>query len=549
LPDGITSIGDGAFSGCTSLVTVDLSNCTGLTSIGNGAFKGAFKGCTSLALISLPDGITSIGDYAFSGCTSLALTSLPESLTSIGVSAFDSCTSLALTSLPNGITTIGAGAFDSCTSLVTVDLSNCTGLTSIGNVTFKGCTSLALTSLPDGITNIGIYAFEGCSSLSTIEFINNATLTTIGQQAFSGCSALETIDFTNCTALTNIGNNAFQGVGTATNNGVTISFKDCAGVTSLNNTFRNAKVKSVDLRGTSIEAIPNSFFFFGNNTTLESVLLPSTVKTIGTSAFRSQMSLANVNFGELTSLESIGDNAFNGCDHLTEIDFSSSILEQVGASAFANCYSITAIKLPASVTSIGNKAFFACPNLTEIEATGSATLGTSVFSPSDYVPSGVNVFYNYYLDGTYHSYEVPIRTTLTGDADWFDTYDFKGDYRVMGDYTVTLPMSIELKYNGTDFGTTEYEVANDTNDWPIMVSLWDTSNPYHSGSLNMSDESGHTIKLLSSDITYNTDWSDSVGKFTDKTGEKTITFTSNEVITSEIAYTGSLTFKTGIIVE
>ena len=398
----------------------------------------------------------------------------------------------------------------------------------------------------DNLTRIGDYAFEGCSSLSTIEFINNATLTTIGQQAFSGCSALETIDFTNCTALTNIGNNAFQGVGTATNNGVTISFKDCAGITSLNNTFINAKVKSVDLRGTSIEAIPNSFFFFGNNTTLESVLLPSTVKTIGTSAFRSQMSLANVNFGELTSLESIGDNAFNGCDHLTEIDFSPSILEQIGTSAFANCYSITAIKLPSSVISIGDKAFYACPNLTEIEATGSATLGTSVFSPSDYVPSGVNVFYNYFLDGTYHSYEVPIRTTLTGDADWFDTYDFKGDYRVMGDYTVTLPMSIELEYDGENFGNASYSVDNNTNNWPVVVTPWDSNSASTSGKITLTDTEGNKLILKSTDITYSTDYTTNAQIFETGENEKVITFTPQTTPTKEASYIGELTFKTAI---
>ena len=67
-----------------------------------------FYGCTSLALMSLPEGLTSIGGSAFSGCTSLALTSLPDGVTSIGGGAFANCTNLALMSLPEGLTSIGA---------------------------------------------------------------------------------------------------------------------------------------------------------------------------------------------------------------------------------------------------------------------------------------------------------------------------------------------------------------------------------------------------------------------------------------------------------
>ena len=104
----------------------------------------AFYYCGSLGRltsISLPDGLTSIGNQAFSGCESLALTSLPDGLTSIGDYTFYKCTSLALTSLPHGLTSIEEG-------------------------TFFFCTSLALTSLPDGCTSIGYQAFGGgCASL------------------------------------------------------------------------------------------------------------------------------------------------------------------------------------------------------------------------------------------------------------------------------------------------------------------------------------------------------------------------------------------------
>ena len=75
------------------------------------------RGCTSLALISLPDGLTSIGDYAFYECSSLSLTSLPDGLTGIGDDAFNNCAYLTLTILPDGLISIGNYAFVGCASL------------------------------------------------------------------------------------------------------------------------------------------------------------------------------------------------------------------------------------------------------------------------------------------------------------------------------------------------------------------------------------------------------------------------------------------------
>ena len=149
-----------------------------------------FAYCTdSLTLTELPDGVTSIGNYAFSNCTSLALTSLPDGVTSIGNYAFYGCTSLALTSLPDGVTSIGNYAFYNCTSLALTSLRD--GVTSIGASAFRNCTSLALTSLPDGVTSIGANAFYNCTSLTSITF--KGTPTTILASAFLSCTNLTDI--------------------------------------------------------------------------------------------------------------------------------------------------------------------------------------------------------------------------------------------------------------------------------------------------------------------------------------------------------------------
>ena len=112
-------------------------------------------------------GYTKIRDNAFSSCQNLALISLPESVTSIGINAFDGCMNLALTSLPAGIT-------------------------SIRNNAFSICMNLALTSLPAGITNIESSAFYYCINLTSITF--EGTPTSIASNAFTACDNLTTIN-------------------------------------------------------------------------------------------------------------------------------------------------------------------------------------------------------------------------------------------------------------------------------------------------------------------------------------------------------------------
>ena len=111
ISDGVTSIGEGAFSFCTSLTSVTIPNS--VTSIGHGAFYD----CTSLTSVTIPDSVTSIGGSAFRGCSSLTSVTIPNSVTSIGSYAFSGCSSLTSVTIPDSVTSIGDGAFASCTSL------------------------------------------------------------------------------------------------------------------------------------------------------------------------------------------------------------------------------------------------------------------------------------------------------------------------------------------------------------------------------------------------------------------------------------------------
>ena len=131
IPDSVTSIGDRAFKGCSSLQSVTIPDS--VTSIG----RSAFWGCKSLKSVTIPDSVTSIGDYAFSFCKSLQSVTIPDSVTSIGGGAFSFCKSLQSVTIPDSVTSIGGCAFYGCSSLLSVTISD--SVTSIGRFAFGGC--------------------------------------------------------------------------------------------------------------------------------------------------------------------------------------------------------------------------------------------------------------------------------------------------------------------------------------------------------------------------------------------------------------------------
>ncbi len=121
-----------------SVVIPSTYNGKAVTSIGDGAFRD----CTRLASVTIPNSVTSIGKYAFECCTSLTSIEIPNSVTSIGDFVFSSCTSLTSIVIPNGVTSIGTYAFDDCDSLTSIEIPN--SVTSIGDYAFRNCTSLKI---------------------------------------------------------------------------------------------------------------------------------------------------------------------------------------------------------------------------------------------------------------------------------------------------------------------------------------------------------------------------------------------------------------------
>ena len=197
IPDSVTSIANGAFSGCTSLKKIHLSDK--LNYIG----EDAFSDCTSLTTITIPDSVTYIGNGAFSGCKSLYQVYLPQGITAINDETFFGCTSLTNIGLTKNVTSIGYRAF-AFTGLKYITIPS--GVKTIGEKAFYACDSLQTANLYHNVVSIGKEAFRDCSSLSTVYLTN--TLTTIDEGAFLACTSLKEISLPS--SVTSIGIGAFD---------------------------------------------------------------------------------------------------------------------------------------------------------------------------------------------------------------------------------------------------------------------------------------------------------------------------------------------------
>ena len=116
--------------------------------------------------IIIGDGVTTIGNRAFSYCSHLTSVTIPNSVTTIGNSAFDGCRSLTSVTIPNSITTIEQSAFSGCRSLTSVTIPN--SVTTIGQSAFNSCTNLQKVHIGDSVKAIGRYAFYNCTSITQI---------------------------------------------------------------------------------------------------------------------------------------------------------------------------------------------------------------------------------------------------------------------------------------------------------------------------------------------------------------------------------------------
>ena len=218
----VTTIGDGAFYGCTILSSITIPDS--VTSIGDRAFYM----CTNLKSITIPNSVTSIGDYAFYYCSSLTSITIPNSVTSIGNYAFYDCDSLRFITIPKSVTSIGGKAFYSCSNLMSItvlpedvmigeEVFNGTqwwknqpdGFVYLGKILlgYKGRTSdvQSAVDVKEGTTSIATYAFDYCN----MPAVNlPKSLKCIGGNAFRDCEKLTSISIPS--SITRIGDNIFS---------------------------------------------------------------------------------------------------------------------------------------------------------------------------------------------------------------------------------------------------------------------------------------------------------------------------------------------------
>lgn len=219
IESGVQSISGGAFSGCSALEKVSISDTVAQIDL------NAFDGCTALAEFevaadnkafssdggvlfsagkelmrcpvgkaadcTVPSGTVAIAGGAFKDCSKLESLVIPDSVTAIGKSAFENCAALKRITLPKSITKLEALTFSGCAALAEITLPD--GLKALGEKVFSGCAALKSVKIPAEVTVIPTEAFSGCSSLESITIPKNVSH--INERAFDGCTALKKVDY------------------------------------------------------------------------------------------------------------------------------------------------------------------------------------------------------------------------------------------------------------------------------------------------------------------------------------------------------------------
>lgn len=350
-PATIKAIADGAFAGSETLKKVTIpatvgsigvsifENCTALEHadiLGSADCTAMFRGCSSLVEVTLPSGMTVLGDGAFDGCAKLGSIELPATLERISMRAFAGCSALGSIDIPASVSEIGASAFYECAALRSVEIP--ASVAKIEDHTFYGCTSLKDVSL-GGARVIGEMAFSGCTSLESIDLPMRTQ--TIERDAFRGCSALAEVTWNS--QPHEVRGRAFEGTKWLEDAG------DFAAIGSLLIAY-NGKGGEVEIPAEITEICE---FAFDENSNITALTLPSTLLTVGDYAFRDMTALESVTIADGVK---IGTSCFRRSTLKTL---------EVGANA-----------------AIGDFAFAECPSLESVTVSDGTTLGNYCFAGS-----------------------------------------------------------------------------------------------------------------------------------------------------------------------
>lgn len=357
IPNGVSTIKQYAFLGC-SMTSVNIPNYT-VTSIGNSAFES----CSSLTSVYIGNSVTSIGENAFRGCTGLPSVFIPSSITVISAGVFRECSNLTSVDLPNGISQIGNNAFYNCSSLTDLVIPDEVPST-IGDYAFCGCSSLTSVTIPSTVNSIGNFAFSSCGSLTSVTINSNAIASLSYSELFNMKNKFgnQVTRYTFGSNITSIGQNAFY---------------DCSGMAEL-------------ILPSSLSSIGNNAF--QNCSGLNWVLisdLNAWYEIDFANAYANPLYYANhfyvntnevVNLTVTSNISEIKDYAFVGYKGLHSVSIGYYVTS-IGNSAFENCSGLTSVTIGNSVNTIGDDAFKDCTNLTSV------TLNNNAIASADYTSS------------------------------------------------------------------------------------------------------------------------------------------------------------------
>jgi len=392
---GITEIGNGAFFG-SNIISAIIPN--GVTTIN----QYAFGNCIEMTTISIPNGVINIGSYAFINCLSLLEISIPDSVTTVGDASFFNTNistpilindgkimcympvSTGYYTIPNTVTTISGAAFAGCIQIKKIEISN--NVTTIGEAAFMNCSNLTRITIPNSVNIVGQDAFLNCDRI-TIYGVDNSVIQEYAIQNnipflildrpaapsdFKLSSKTQTTINVNWFGDSSVlGFNLYNGQEKINLNLITNDYYIFTGL--LPNTTLNLILKSVNSAG---ESLPS------NNVSVTSYSVPRADDFIIDNGVLTKFigNNSSVNIPDNLQITKIGDKAFYKRSEISSITIPDGVIS-IANEAFSGCTGLTTIILPSSLKSIGNEAFKGCVKLTTITFPNSLiSIGNEAFS-------------------------------------------------------------------------------------------------------------------------------------------------------------------------